>query len=133
MPKRNYIRNVFQPTRSFCHFRFKSYGQLSVSHKSDDLDLACYPIFKKKSSALSRVQKTSFGTKIRTIGQAMRPVERLKTDKQTNKQTNESRSESGYFAKALTFYCVIDLDCNKSSSKVKGQGHSQFGCNYSKK
>ena len=37
---------------------------------------------------MSRVQKTSFGTKIRTIGQAMRPVERLKTDKQTNKQTD---------------------------------------------
>ena len=147
--KRNSMRNVMQPTRSLCHFRFKSYGPLSVFHKSGDLDLAFYPIFKKKSSALSRVQMTSSAKKIRTIGQAVRPVEPLKTDKQTNRHTNrgdqytfrkskisksnESRSESGYFAKALTFYWVIDLDCNKSNSKVKGQGHSQFGCNYSKK
>ena len=88
-PKRNYIRNVVQPTRSLCHFRFDSYGPLSVSHKSGDLDLGFNPIFKKKSSALSRVQKTSFGKKNRTIGQEIRPVERLKTDKQTNKQTNK--------------------------------------------
>ena len=119
--KRNFIRNVLQPTRSLCHFRFKSYGPLSDFHKSGDLDLAFYPIFKKKSSALSRVQKTSSGKKIRTIGQAVRPVERSKTDKQTNNkqtnrqnrgdqytlrkseisQSNESRSESGYFAKSL--------------------------------
>ena len=136
-PKLNYIRNVLQPTRSLCHFRFKSYGPLSVSHKSGDLDLACYPIFQKKSSALSRVQKTSFGKKIRTIGLAVRPVEPLKTDKQTNRHTNrgdqytfrkskisksnESRSESGNtFRKRYVFYSAIDLDCNMSRSKVKG-------------
>ena len=50
-----------------------------------------------------------------------------------NRQTDESRSESGYFAKALRYFFVIYLDGNKSRSKVKGQGHSQFGCNYSKK
>ena len=38
----------------------------------------------------------------------------------SEQHVNESRSESGYFAKALSFYCVIDLDCNKSRSKVKG-------------
>ena len=38
---------------------------------------------------MSRVQKTSFGKKIRTIGQAVRPVEPLKTDKQTNRQTDK--------------------------------------------
>ena len=46
--KRNFISNVLQPTRSFDHFRFKSYGPLSDFHKSGDLDLAFYPIFKKK-------------------------------------------------------------------------------------
>ena len=45
--KRNSIRNVLHPTRSLCHFRFKSYGQLSDFHKSGDLDLALHPIFKK--------------------------------------------------------------------------------------
>ena len=80
--------NVLQPTRSLCLFRFKSYGPLSVFHKSGDLDLALYPIFKKKSSALSRDQMTSSANKIRTIGRAVRPVEPLKTDKQTNTQTN---------------------------------------------
>ena len=34
---------------------------------------------------------------------------------------NESRSESGYFAKPLSFNCVIDIDCDKSMSNVKGQ------------
>ena len=46
--KRNFTRNVLQPTRSLCHFRFKSYGPLSDFHKSGDL--AFYPIFKKKSA-----------------------------------------------------------------------------------
>ena len=86
--KRNYIRNVLQPTRSLCHFRFKSYGHYLISHKSGDLDLALRPIVKKKSSALSRVQKTSSAKKIRTIGQSVRPVEPLKTDKQTDRQTD---------------------------------------------
>ena len=36
--KRNFIRNVLQPTRSLCHFRFKSYGPLCDFHKSGDLD-----------------------------------------------------------------------------------------------
>ena len=35
--------------------------------------------------------------------------------------TNENRSESGYFAKQLSFYCVINLYCDKSRSNVKGQ------------
>ena len=77
-----------QSTRSLYHFRFKSYGPLSVFHKSGDLDLAFYPIFKRKSSALSRDQMTSSAKKIRIIGQAVRPVEPLKTDKQTNRQTD---------------------------------------------
>ena len=48
-------------------------------------------------------------------------------------QSNESRSESGYFAKPLSFNCVINIYCDKSRSnvkgqrsKAKGQGHSQF-------
>ena len=57
-------------------------------HKSGDLDLALHPIFKKKSSALSRVHKTSSAKKIRTIGPSVRPVEPLKTDRQTNRQTD---------------------------------------------
>ena len=61
---------------------------LSDFHKSGDLDLALRPIVKKKSSALSRVQKTSSAKEIRTIGQAVRPVEPLKTDRQTNRQTH---------------------------------------------
>ena len=87
--KRNYMGNVLQPTRSLCHFRFKSYGPLSVFHKSGDLDLALYPIFKKKSSALSRDQMTSSANKIRTIGlsgAACRAFEDGQTDK--HKQTN---------------------------------------------
>ena len=86
--KRNYIRNVLQPTRSLCHFRFKSYGPLSDFHKSGDLDLALHPIVKKKSSALSRVQKTSSAKTIRTIGPSVRPVEPLKTDRQTDTHTD---------------------------------------------
>ena len=105
--KRNYTGNVLQPTRSLCHFRFKSYGPLSVFHKSGDLDLALHPIFKKKSSALSRVQMTSSAKKIRTIGRAVRPVEPLKTDKQTSRQTDTQTNRGDQYTLRKVFRKVI--------------------------
>ena len=73
----------------------------------------------------------------RTSGASCRAFEDRQTDKQTNKhadrgdqytlrkseisQSNESRSESGYFAKPLSFNCVINIYCDKSRSNVKGQ------------
>ena len=74
---------------------------LSDFHKSGDLDLALRPIVKKKSSALSRVQKTSSAKEIGTIGQAVRPVEPLKTDKQTNRHTDRPRWPI-YFTKSFS-------------------------------
>ena len=115
--------------------------------------------FSKKKVLHCRVSRsTSAAKKIRTIGQVVWPVEPSedgqtdKQDKQTDRQTdrqtavtnilcknrrfcksNESRSESGYFAKPLSFNCVINIYCDKSRSnvkgqrsKAKGQGHSQF-------
>ena len=82
---------------------------------------------------MSLVQKTYFVKKIGTIGQSVWSVHRETTDKQTNRgdqytlrkseisQSNESRSESGYFAKPLSFNCMINLYCDKSRSNVKGQ------------
>ena len=62
--KRNFIWNVLQPTRSLCHFRFKSYGTLSDFHKSDfswpwpltstfDLDLDLHLFCKKKRNVVT--------------------------------------------------------------------------------
>ena len=105
--KRNFMRNILQPTRSLCRFRFKSYGPLSNLHKSDDLDIALYPIVKKKSSALSRVQNTSSAKKIKTIGRAVRPVEPLKTDTQTNGQTNRQTAVTNILSENRRFRKVI--------------------------
>ena len=154
--KRNSIRNVLNPTRSFGHFRFKSYGPLSDFHKSGDLDLPFIRFSKKKivQGPWSRrhILSKKSGRSDNRCGLyiAKRQTYR-QTDKQTNRgdqytlrkseisqsnkrhwpiyfaktlrvsQSNENRSESGYFAKPLSFYCVINLYCDKSRSNVKGQ------------
>ena len=111
--KRNFVRNVLQPTRNLCHFRFKSYGPLSDFHKSGDLDLALYPIFKKKLHIVLGPEDI-ICQNIRTIGPAVWSVHRERTNRQTYRQTavtnilSENRrirkvmkghSESAYFAK----------------------------------
>ena len=78
---------------------------LSDFHKSGDLDLALRPIVKKKSSALSRVQKTSSAKEIGTIGQAVRPVEPLKTD--TDRQTDTQTDRGDQYTLRKVFRKVI--------------------------
>ena len=87
--KRNFIRNVLQPTGSLCHFRFKSYGPLSDFHKSGDLDLAFYPIFKKKMLQGHRtgIHRLSKFQDDRTIGVVCTSLKDRQTNKQTNRQT----------------------------------------------
>ena len=88
--KRNFIWNVLQPTRSLCHFRFKSYGPLSDFHKSGDLDLALHPIFKKKivHRPWSRRHLLSKYQDDRTSGAACTSRKDGQTDKQTDRQTD---------------------------------------------
>ena len=122
--KRNFIRNVLQSTRSFDHFRFKSYGPLSDFHKSDDLDLAFYPIFKKKSCCMVLGQKTSSAKKFqddRTSGVICTSRKDRKTDKQTKTDKQMKATQRvGYFTKLLSFSdCIIDIDYNMSMSMVK--------------
>ena len=85
--KRNYIRNVLQPTRSLCHFRFKSYGHYLIFTKVVTLTLPFVRLSKKKVLHCRVSRRHLLQQKSRTIGQAVRPVEPLKTDKQTNRQT----------------------------------------------
>ena len=106
--KRNFIWNVLQPTRSLCHFRFKSYGPLSDFHKSGDLDLALYPIFKKiivhrpwsRRHLLSKYQDD------RTSGAACTSRKDRQTNKQTYRQTDRQTDRPRwpiYFAKIGDF------------------------------
>ena len=104
--KRNSIRNVLKPTRSFGHFRFKSYGPLSDFHKSGDLDLALYPIFKKKmlQGPRIRIHRMSQNQDNRTSGVVCTSQKDGQTDKQTNRW--KPLKERGYFSKPLRFFTV---------------------------
>ena len=81
-------RNNLQPTRSLYDFRFKSYGLLCDFHKSGDLDLKLYPIFKKINMPGSHELNTLAAKGIRTIGPVLWPVHPSETDKQTDRQTD---------------------------------------------
>ena len=89
LQKRHSVRNVFQPTRSFYDFRFKSYGPLCDFYKSGDLDLDLYPIFTQK---IARVLGTEYMSCriFRKIGLVVWPVHRAITDRQTNRQTDKT-------------------------------------------
>ena len=106
LQKRHAIRNVVQPTRNLYHFRFKSYGPLWDFHKSGDLDLELYPIFKKNKMPGSYELHTSAAKRIITIGPVLWPVHPSKTDKQTDKQTDRQTDKPRwpiYFAKIYDF------------------------------
>ena len=125
--KRNFIRNVLQPTRSLCHFRFKSYGPLSDFHKSGDLDLALHPIFKKKKFIVLGLEDI-FCQKIRTIGQAVRPVHRERTDRQTDRQTNRQtdRGDQYTLRKSKIFHKVkIALPQNLRSAITSAHNNNR--------
>ena len=91
--KRNYIRNVLQPTRSLCHFRFKSYGHYLIFTKVVTLTLPFVRLSKKKVLHCRVSRRHLLQKKIRTIGQAVRPVEPLKTDRQTQTDTQTDRGD----------------------------------------
>ena len=113
--KRNFIRNVLQPTRSLCHFRFKSYGPLSDFHKSGDLDLALYPIFKKNNShrPWSRRHLLSKKQDDRTSGVACTS----RKDRQTDRW---KPLREWVLCEIASFSdCIIDIDYNMSMSMVK--------------
>ena len=102
--KRNFIRNVLQPTRSLCHFRFKSYGPLCDFYKSGDLDLDLYPIFTKIfcQGPWNWVHQLSKFQKYWTSGVACTSCNYGQTDKQTDRQTDKPRWPI-YFAKIYDF------------------------------
>ena len=146
--KRNYIRNVLQPTRSLCHFRFKSYGHYLIFTKVVTLTLPFVRLSKKK---VLHCRVSEDRKKIRTIGQAVRPVEPLKTDRQnrqTDRQTDRQDRQTAVtnilfenrrfrkvmkaaqragllFETTTFFYSAIDIDCNMSRWKVKGWNYSK--------
>ena len=93
LQKRNYIRNVLQPTRSICHFRYTSYSPLCYFHKSGDLDLDFDPISKKKCG-WSLNQNTSY---VKSSGRSVQwcglYIANRRTNIQTYRQTN--RGDTG--------------------------------------
>ena len=101
LQKRNYIRNVLQPTINLCYFRYKSYGPLCDFHKSGDLDLDFYPISKKNNFGrfwtrihhMSKNQddrSSGVACTSRTDGQTNRQTD-THTDRQTDRQTDKPR------------------------------------------
>ena len=89
--KRNSIRNVLQPTRNLCYFRYKSYGQLCDFHKSGDLDLDFYPISKKKNLGRfwTRIHHMSKNQDDRSSGVACTSrTDGQQTDRQTDGRTD---------------------------------------------
>ena len=132
--KRNSIRNVLKPTRSFGHFRFKSYGPLSDFHKSDDLDLAFYPIFKKKvaHSPWSRRHLLSKFQDDRTSGVVCTSLKDRQTDKQTNKQTNRQTAVTNILCENRRFRKVTNTQTNRhghyntSPSPYGGRGNKNW-------
>ena len=114
LQKRNSIRNVMQPTRNLCNFRYKSYGPLCDFHKSGDLDLDFYPISKKKNLGrfwtrihhMSKNQddrSSGVACTSRTDGQTNRQTRR-QTDRQTDRQT----AVTNILCKNLRFCKVIN-------------------------
>ena len=116
--KRNYIRNVLQPTRSLCHFRFKSYGHYLIFTKVVTLTLPFVRLSKKK------VLHCRVSRKIRTIGQSVWPVEPLKTDKQTNRQadrqTDKQTDRQTNRGDQYTFRKSKISKSNKQTNRWKG-------------
>ena len=102
----NAIGNVVQPTRNLYHLRFKSYGPLCDFHKSGDLDLELYPIFKKFKMPGSYELHTSVAKRIRTIGPVLWPVHPSKTDKHTDRQDRQT-AVTNILCKNLRFCKVI--------------------------
>ena len=97
LQKRHAIRNVVQPTRNLYHFRCKSYGPLCDFHKSGDLDLELYPIFKKNKMPGSYELPTLVAKRIRTIGPVLWPVHPSKTDKHTDRQTDRQTNRGDQY------------------------------------
>ena len=90
LQKRHSVRNVFQPTRSFYDFRFKSYGPLCDFYKSGDLDLDLYPILTQKNcqGPWNWVHELSNFQKDRTSRVACTSCNYGQTNRQTDRQTN---------------------------------------------
>ena len=148
--KRNYIRNVLQPTRSLCHFRFKSYGHYLIFTKVVTLTLPFVRLSKKKvlHCRVSRRHLLQKNQDDRTSGAACRAFEDRQTNRQTDKQTQTDRQtdrgdqytfrkskiskimkaaqRAGLLFETTTFfYSAIDIDCNMSRWKVKGWNYSK--------
>ena len=118
--KRNSMRNVLPPTGSLCHFRFKSYGPLSDFHKSGDLDLARWPIFKffckdrQRCGLYIAKRQTDRQTAVTNI-----LCENRRFRKVTNKQTNERALRECILG--LTDWVIYLVDW-----LWQGQGHNQL-------
>ena len=110
--KRNFIRNVLQPTRSLCHFQFKSYGPLCDFYKSGDLDLDLYPIFTKKicQGPWNGVHRLSKFQKDWTSGVACTSCNYGQTDKR--RQTDRQTAVTNILCKNLRFCKVINRGDN---------------------
>ena len=116
LQKRHYVRNVFQLTKSFYDFRFKSYGPLCDIYKSGDLDLDLYPIFTQKfcQGPWNWIHQLSKFQKDWAIGVACTSFNYGQADRQTNRgdqytlqkstilQSNKPRWPI-YFAKIYDF------------------------------
>ena len=121
LQKRHSVRNVFQPTRSFYDFRFKSYGPLCDFYKSGDLDLDLYPIFTQKNcqGPWNWVHELSKFQKDWTSGVACTS----RNYGQTNRQTQTDRWKGTQRVHTLQnwTYRLSDLPCRLTVTKVGTQ------------
>ena len=116
LQKRNSIRNVLQPTRNLCYFRYKSYGPLCDFHKSGDLDLDFYPISKKKNLGRfwTRIHHMSKNQDDRSSGVACTS----RTDGQTNRQTQTDRQTDKLRQQTIDFAKTTILQRWKGTQRV---------------
>ena len=112
LQKRHSVRNVFQPTRSFYDFRFKSYGPLCDFYKSGDLDLDLYPILTQKNcqGPWNWVHELSNFQKDRTSRVACTSCNYGQTNRQTDKQTDRQTAVTNILCKNLRFCKVTNRD-----------------------
>ena len=120
--KWNSIRNVLQPTRNLCYFRYKSYGPLCDFHKSGDLDLDFYPISKKINLGRfwTRIHHMSKNQDDRSSGVACTSRTDGQTDRQTRRQTDRQTDRQTNRGDQYTLQKSTILQSNKQTNRQTG-------------
>ena len=119
--KRNFMRNILQPTRSLCHFRFKSYGHYLIFTKVVTLTLPFVRLSKKKvlHCRVSRrhlLQKKSGRSE---SGAACRAFEDGQTDKQTDRHTHRHTDRGDQYTLRKVFRKVTNRQTDRQTDRPR--------------